>query len=128
MATIGSPTKRTTSAASSGRARVGGIGTMPAGVTLTARSAAVTTASTPGMAERLAHVELDDAPVGERRPDELHVGQPRRLEVGDVGGLPGQEPRVLDPLDALPRMLMPSAPNPPATVAGTGQVTAAARG
>ena len=49
MATIGSPTKRTTSEARIGRARVGGIGTMPAGVTLLARSAAVTTASTPGM-------------------------------------------------------------------------------
>ncbi len=63
------------------------------------RSAAVATATTPGIAARLAGVDRADPGVGDGRSDEREMEGAVDREVVDVGGPSGQQVRVLDAAD-----------------------------
>ena len=89
-----SPTNRTFSVASGGRFIVGGSMTNP-WTSGSSRSAAVYTATTPGIERRIAGVDRHDVRVRNRGAHEGDVQEPVHLQVVVVLRLTGEDPRIL---------------------------------
>ena len=66
---------------------------------MSATSAEVQTAATPGSASALRRVDAEDAAMRDRRADDAHVELAGEVDVGGEAALPGEERPVLQPPD-----------------------------